>query len=130
MFESLQESIEEQNKLLREILQKGGLETFLKDVEPVMPHINSMYANLYDYNETQQWVNSVISQHLLKIRKLYGEIKYLSQVIPKQYENLKCTKQQARKGIVHEDIDNFIERYEEVEGLANEGAIPRKKTQQ
>lgn len=41
MFEPLQESIEEQNRLLREILQKGGLETFLEDVEPVMPHINS-----------------------------------------------------------------------------------------
>ena len=113
MFEPLQESIEEQNKLLREILQKGGLETFLKDVEPVMPHINSMYADPYDYDETQHWANSVISQHLLKIRKLYGEIKYLSQVIPKQYEKLKRIKQDAPKGIVHKDIDNFIKKYEE-----------------
>ena len=101
MFEPLQESIEEQNRLLREILQKGGLETFLEDVEPVMPHINSMYANPYDYNEAQQWANSVISQHLLKIRELYGEIKYLSQVIPAQYENFKRIKQEAPKGIVH-----------------------------
>ena len=113
MFESLQESIEEQNKLLLEILQKGGLGTFLKDVEPVMPHINPMYANPYDYDETQHWANSVISQHLLKIRKLYGEIKYLSQVIPKQYENFKRIKQEAPKGIVHKDIDSFIKRYEE-----------------
>ena len=120
MLNLLQESIEEQNKLLREILQKGGLETFLEDVEPVMPHINSMYANPYDYDETQWWANSVISQHLLKIRKLYGEIKYLSQVIPKQYENLKHIKQQARKGIVHEDIDNFIKKYEEEHGKINQ----------
>ena len=99
MFEPLQESIKEQNRLLREILQKGGLETFLEDVEPAMPHINSMYANPYDYDETQQWANSVISQHLLKIRELYGEIKYLSQVIPAQYENFKRIKQEAPKRI-------------------------------
>lgn len=119
MHEPLQESIEEQNKLLREILQKGGLETFLEDVEPAMPRINSMCANPYDYNETQQWANSVIGQHLLKIRKLYGEIKYLSQVIPAQYENFKRIKQEALKGIVHEDIDSFIKRYEEDHGQQN-----------
>lgn len=113
MFDSLEHEIKKQNELLQQILDKGGLETFLKDVEPVMPHINSMYADPYDYDETQHWTNSVISQHLLKIRKLYGEIKYLSQVIPKQYENFKRIKQEAPKGIVHKDIDSFIKKYEE-----------------
>ena len=118
MFDSLEHEIKKQNELLQQILDEGELEALLKDVEPVMPHINSMYADPYDYDETQHWANSVISQHLLKIRKLYGEIKYLSQVIPKQYGNFKRIKQEAPKGIVHKDIDNFIERYEEVEGLS------------
>lgn len=120
MLDSLEYEIKQQNELLQQILDKGSLETFLEDVEPVMCHINSMYANPYDYDETRHWANSVISQHLLKIRKLYGEIKYLSQVIPKQYENFKRIKQEAPKGIVHKDIDNFIKKYEEEHGKTNQ----------
>lgn len=39
MLTSLQKSIEEQNKLLQEILEKGGLESVLKDVNPTEPSI-------------------------------------------------------------------------------------------
>ena len=118
MFDSLEHEIKKQNELLQEILQKGGLESVLKDVNPIEPSVASLWMNLYSYDETKRCVNGNIGERILEIVRLYGEVKYLSQVIPKQYENLKCIKQQARKGVVHEDIDNFIERYEEVEGLS------------
>lgn len=62
------------------------------------------------------WLNCVngnISQRIAKIARLYGEIKYLTEVVPKQYEVFKRIKQEAPNGIVWEDIDNFIKRYEE-----------------
>nr|DAK87039.1 MAG TPA: hypothetical protein [Caudoviricetes sp.] len=116
MLESLQESIQEQNKLLQEILKRGGLETLLKDIEIVTPPMSDIAIIRVcsdDYNEAKQQVNSAISWRLLETTKLYGEIKYLSQVIPKQYENFKRIKQGAPNGVVHKDIDNFIKRYEE-----------------
>ena len=67
----------------------------------------------YNYDETKRCVNGNISQRIAKIARLYGEIKYLTEVVPKQYEVFKRIKQEAPNGVVCEEIDNFIKRYEE-----------------
>ena len=113
MFESIRESIEKENKLLEEILEKGSLESVLKDINPVEPSATSLYMDPYNYDETKRCVNGNISERILEIVRLYGEIKYLNEVIPRQYEVFKHTKQEAPNGVVHEDLDNFIKRYEE-----------------
>ncbi len=113
MLESLKESIEKQNKLLEEILEKGSLESVLKDVSSTSPNVTSLWIDPYSYDKTKRYVNSNISERILKIARLYGEIKYFTEVIPRWYEIFKHTKQEAPKGIVHEDLDNFIKRYEE-----------------
>ena len=113
MFESIRKSIEKQNKLLEEILEKGLLESVLKDINPVEPSVTSLYMDPYNYDETKRCVNGNISQRILEITRLYGEVKYLTEVVPKQYETFKRIKQEAPNGIVNEDIDNFIKRYEE-----------------
>lgn len=113
MPESLQESIEKRNKLLQEILEKGSLESVLKDVTPTKPSTISLLIDPYNFDETKRCVNSNISWRIAKIVRLYGEVKYLSEVILRQYEVFKRTKQEAPNGIVWEDIDNFIKRYEE-----------------
>lgn len=113
MFESIRKSIEKQNKLLEEILEKGSLESVLKDANPVEPSATSLYMDPYNYGETRRCVNGSISWRILEIARLYGEVKYLTEVIPKQYETFKRIKQQAPNGVVWEDIDNFIKRYEE-----------------
>ncbi len=113
MFESLRKSIEKQNKLLEEILEKGSLESVLKDVNPIETSATSLYMDPYNYDETKRCVNGGISGRILEIVRLYGEVKYLSEVISKQYEVFKRIKEEAPNGIVNEDIDNFIKRYEE-----------------
>ena len=113
MFEPMRKSIERQNELLEEILQKGSLESVLKDANPIELSATSLYMDPYNYDETKRCVNGGISWRILEIVRLYGEVKYLSGVIPKQYENFKRIKEEAPKGIVNEDIDNFIKRYEE-----------------
>ena len=113
MPESLQESIEKQNKLLEEILQKGSLESVLKDVSSTSPSVTSLWTDPYSYDKTKRYVNGNISERIVEIARLYGEIKYFTEVIPKWYETFKRFKQEAPNGIVHEDLDNFIKRYEE-----------------
>ena len=113
MPESLQESIEKRNKLLQEILEKGSLESVLKDVTPTKPSTISLLIDPYNFDETKRCVNSNISWRIAKIVRLYGEVKYLSEAIPKQYKVFKRIKQEAPNGVVCEEIDNFIKRYEE-----------------
>ena len=109
----MKKSIEKQNKLLEEILEKGSLESVLKDVTPTKPSTTSLLIDPYNYDEMKSYMNSNISGCILEIVRLYGEIKYLSEVIPKQYEVFKRIKQEAPNSIVWEAIDNFIKRYEE-----------------
>jgi hypothetical protein len=113
MFESMRKSIEKHNKLLEEILEKGSLESVLKDTSPIETSATSLYMDPYNYDETKRCVNGGISGRILEVVRLYGEIKYLTEVVPKQYEVFKRIKQEAPNGIVNEDIDNFIKRYEE-----------------
>lgn len=113
MFESIRKSIEKQNELLEEILQKGSLESVLKDVNPIELSATSLHMDPYNYDETKRCVNSNISWRIAKIVRLYGEVKYLSEAIPKQYKVFKRIKQEAPNGVVCEEIDNFIKRYEE-----------------
>lgn len=113
MIESIRKSIEKQNKLLEEILEKGSLESVLKDANPIEISAPSLYADPYNYDETKRCVNGNISERILEIVRLYGEVKYLSEAIPKQYKVFKRIKEEAPNGIVNEDIDNFIKRYEE-----------------
>lgn len=113
MFESIRKSIEKQNKLLEEILEKGSLESVLKDINPVEPSVTSLYMDPYNYDETRRCVNGNISWRILEITRLYGEVKYLTEVTPKQYKVFKRIKEEAPNGTVWEDIDNFIKRYEE-----------------
>lgn len=113
MFESMKKSIEKQNELLEEILEKGSLESVLKDASSIEVSATSLHMDPYNYDETKRCVNGNISQRILEIVRLYGEVKYLTEVIPKQYETFKRIKQQSPNGTVWEDIDNFIKRYEE-----------------
>ena len=94
-------------------MQRGSLESVLKDVNPVEPSATSLHMDPYNYDETKRCINGNIGERILEIVRLYGEVKYLSEVIPKQYETFKRTKQEASNGIVREAIDNFIKRYEE-----------------
>ena len=113
MFESMRKSIEKQNELLEEILERGSLESVLKDVSPIETSGTSLYMDPYNYDETKRCVNGNISERILEIVRLYGEVKYLTEVIPRQYETFNRIKQQSPNGTVWEDIDNFIKRYEE-----------------
>lgn len=113
MFESMRKSIEKQNELLEEILEKGSLESVLKDSNPIELSTTSLHMDPYNYDETRRCVNGNISWRILEIVRLYGEVKYLSEVTPKQYEVFKRIKEEAPNGIVCEEIDNFIKRYEE-----------------
>ena len=113
MFESIRKSIEKQNKLLEEILAKGSLESVLKDANPIELSATSLHMDPYNYDETKRCVGGNIGERILEIVRLYGEVKYLSEVIPKQYKVFKRIKEEAPNGIVCEEIDNFIKRYEE-----------------
>jgi hypothetical protein len=113
MFESIRKSIEKRNELLEEILEKGSLESVLKDASSIEVSATSLHMDPYDYDETKRCVNGNISQRIAKIARLYGEIKYLTEAIPKQYKVFKRIKQEAPNGVVWEAIDNFIKRYEE-----------------
>ena len=113
MFESIRKSIEKQNKLLKEILEKGSLESVLKDINPVEPSVTSLYMDPYNYDEAKRCVNGSISWRILEIVRLYGEVKYLTEAIPRQYKVFKRIKEEAPNGVVCEEIDNFIKRYEE-----------------
>lgn len=113
MFESIRKSIKKQNKLLEEILEKGSLESVLKDINPVEPSATSLYMDPYNYDETKRCVNGGISGRILEIVRLYGEVKYLTEVTSRQYEVFKRIKREAPNGVVCEEIDNFIKRYEE-----------------
>ena len=103
----MKKSIEKQNELLEEILEKGSLESVLKDVNPIELSATSLYMDPYNYDETKRCINGNIGERILEIVRLYGEVKYLSEVIPKQYETFKRTKQEASNGIVREAIDNL-----------------------
>lgn len=113
MSESIRKSIEKQNELLEEILEKGSLESVLKDSSPIETSATSLHMDPYNYDEMKKCVNGNIGERILKIVRLYGEVKYLSEVIPKQYKVFKRIKEEAPNGVVWEDIDNFIKRYEE-----------------
>lgn len=113
MFESIRKSIEKQNKLLEEILEKGSLESVLKDANSIEPSATSLYMDLHNYDETRRCVNGNISGRILEITRLYGEVKYLTEVTSRQYEVFKRIKEEAPNRTVWEDIDNFIKRYEE-----------------
>lgn len=54
MFESIRKSIEKQNKLLEEILEKGSLESVLKDANPIETSATSLYMDPYNYDETRR----------------------------------------------------------------------------
>ena len=109
----MKKSIEKQNELLEEILEKGSLESVLKDVNPIEASATSLHMDPYNYDETKRYVNGNISQRILEIVRLYGEVKYLSEVISRQYKVFKRIKEEAPNGVVCEEIDNFIKRYEE-----------------
>lgn len=113
MFESMKKSIQKQNELLEEILQRGSLESVLKDANSIEVSATSLYMDPYNYDETKRCVNGNISERILEIVRLYGEVKYLSEAIPKQYKVFKRIKEEAPNGVVCEEIDNFIKRYEE-----------------
>lgn len=113
MFESIRKSIEKQNKLLEEILEKGSLESVLKDTNPIELSAVSLHMDPYNYDETKRCVNGNIGERILEIVRLYGEVKYLSEVISRQYKVFKRIKEEAPNGVVCEEIDNFIKRYEE-----------------
>lgn len=113
MSDSIQKSIEEQNRLLEEILQKGSLESVLKDVSPIKLSATSLWMDPYNYDEMKRCVNGNIGGRILKIVRLYGEVKYLTEAVSKQYEVFKRIKEEAPNGVVCEEIDNFIKRYEE-----------------
>lgn len=113
MSDSIRKSIKKQNKLLEEILQRGSLESVLKDVNPVELSATSLHMDPYNYDETKRCVNGNIGERILEIVRLYGEVKYLSEAIPKQYEVFKRIKEEAPNGVVCKEIDNFIKRYEE-----------------
>lgn len=113
MFESIRKSIGKQNKLLEEILEKGSLESVLKDANPIETSATSLHMDPYNYDETRRCVNGNISERILEIVRLYGEVKYLSEVISRQYKVFKRIKEEAPNGVVCEEIDNFIKRYEE-----------------
>lgn len=116
MFDSLEYEIKRQNELLQQILDEGGLQVVLEDIEPVIPE-NFMSLGGKNYDKAKQQVSSNVSERLAKIVELYGEIKYFSQFIEWQYELFKQLKREAPKGVVHQDIENFIERYEEDNNL-------------
>lgn len=113
MFESIRKSIEKRNELLEEILEKGSLESVLKDVNPIETSATSLHMDPYNYDETKRCINGNIGERILEIVRLYGEVKYLTEVVPKQYEVFKRIKQEAPNGVVWEAIDNFIKRYED-----------------
>lgn len=113
MFESIRKSIEKENKLLEEILEKGSLESVLKDINPIETSVTSLHMDPYNYDETRRCVNGNISWRILEITRLYGEVKYLTEVTSRQYEVFKRIKEEAPNGVVCKDIDNFIKRYEE-----------------
>jgi len=113
MSDSIRKSIEKQNKLLQEILQKGSLESVLKDVSSTSPSVTSLWADPYNYDKTKRCINGNIGERILEVARLYGEIKYFTEVIPKWYKVFKRIKREAPNGVVCEEIDNFIKRYEE-----------------
>ena len=113
MFESMKKSIEKQNELFEEILEKGSLESVLKDASPIELSATSLYMDPYNYDETKRCVNGNIGERILEIVRPYGEVKYLTEVIPRQYKVFKRIKEEAPNGVVCEEIDNFIKRYEE-----------------
>lgn len=113
MFESIRKSIEKQNELLEEILQRGSLESVLKDASLIEVSATSLHMDPYNYDETKRCVNGNISWRILEITRLYGEVKYLTEVTSRQYEVFKRIKEEAPNGVVCKDIDNFIKRYEE-----------------
>ena len=113
MSDSLQKSIEEQNRLLEEILQKGSLESVLRDVSPIRLSATSLWMDPYNYDKTKRYVSGRIGDNIAKIVRLYGEVKYLTEAIPRQYKVFKRIKEEASNGVVCEEIDNFIKRYEE-----------------
>lgn len=112
MFNSLEYEIKKQNELLQRILDRGGLGVVLEDIEPIRPK-NYMDLDGQDYDKAKRQVSANVSQRIAEIVNLYGEIKYLSQFIEERYKYFKQLKREAPKGVVHQDIENFIERYEE-----------------
>ena len=116
MFDSLEYEIKKQNELLQQILDEGGLQVVLEGIEPIKPK-NYMDLDGQNYDKAKQQVSSNVSERLAKIVELYGEIKYFSLLIPTRYEYFKQLKREAPKGVVHKDIENFIERYEEDNNL-------------
>lgn len=113
MFESIRKSIEKRNELLEEILEKGSLESVLKDVKPIETSATSLHMDPYNYDETKRCINGNIGERILEIVRLYGEVKYLTEAIPRQYKVFKRIKEEAPNGVVWEAIDNFIKRHEE-----------------
>lgn len=86
--------------------------TVVDGLEPARPK-NYMSLDGQSYDKAKQQVSTNISQRIAEIVNLYREIKYFSLFIPTQYEHFKQLKREAPKRVVHKDIENFIERYEE-----------------
>lgn len=112
MFDSLEHEIKKQNELLQQILDKGGLQVVLEDIEPARPK-NYTSLDGQNYDKAKQQVSTNISQRIAEIVNLYREIKYLSLFIPTQYKHFKQLKREAPKRATHKDIESFIKRYEE-----------------
>ena len=112
MRDSLEYEIKKQNELLQQILDKGGLQVVLEDIEPIRPK-NYMDLDGQNYDKAKQQVSTNISQRIAEIVTLYGEIKYFSQIIEESYKYFKELKKKAPSAVWHKDIENFIERYEE-----------------
>lgn len=77
------------------------LESVLKDINPVEPSVTSLYMDPYNYDETRRCVNGNISWRILEITRLYGEVKYLTEVTSRQYEVFKRIKEEAPNGFVY-----------------------------
>ena len=115
MLDLLEYEIRKQNKLLQQILDKGGLGIIIEDLEPVRPDKVYMLGTIdpYNYKKAKQQVSFNISDRVTKIIDLYREIKYFNQFMENQYKSFKELKDLAKGADLREDIEDFIKKYEE-----------------
>jgi len=115
MFDSLEHEIKKQNELLQQILDKGGLGVIIESAEPVRPDKAYMISTIdpYNYDKAKRQVSLNIGNRVAKIIDLYREIKYFSQFMENQYKSFKELKDLAKGADLHEDIEDFIKKYEE-----------------
>ena len=115
MFDSLEHEIKRQNKLLQQILDKGGLGAVIESIEPVRPDKAYMISTIdpYNYDKAKRQVSFNIGDRVTKIINLHREIKYFSQFMKNQYKSFKELKDLAGGADLREDIEDFIKKYEE-----------------